>query len=318
MNRTMTGTGIADRPGDEVHEPLRRRACRRTTLTRSPSLRKPAPLSTMRSPASHAARRSRSACRARRRSRRGGARRLLSSLDDEHVAVAVLELTTLASGTMLAGARAEQRSRRARTCRDAAARRPAGRRRRAPVRSLRSRSSARRRESCRANGVPSAVVTLHALARRWISRSRDLGSLAAPFDAAVAQQAQHLGAGLRDLADGHGARGDDAVVGRGDVRELAAAARTSRDRPCRLPRARVPRAPRCAACRDPTATTHPSPTAIARVETPARRSRAPPAPARDWRASTRPPLRAGRRRARTSSWPLRTRSPTSTFTSATR
>ena len=60
-----------------------------------------------------------------------------------------------------------------------------------------------------------------------------LGRLAAPFDAAVAQQAQHLVAGLRDLADGDRARRDDAVVGRRDVRELRAAAATCRDRRAR-------------------------------------------------------------------------------------
>src|SRR5690606_41222543 len=37
--------GVADRPGDEVHPPVA------TTLTRSPSFRKPAPLTTTRSPA---------------------------------------------------------------------------------------------------------------------------------------------------------------------------------------------------------------------------------------------------------------------------
>ena len=42
------GNGIADRPSDEVHEPL----TALLTLTRSPSFRNPAPLLTMRSPAS--------------------------------------------------------------------------------------------------------------------------------------------------------------------------------------------------------------------------------------------------------------------------
>ncbi len=44
------GNRIADRPGDEVHEPAPASGAPSTTRTGSPSLRKPAPLSTMRSP----------------------------------------------------------------------------------------------------------------------------------------------------------------------------------------------------------------------------------------------------------------------------
>ena len=110
------------------------------------------------------------------------------------------------------------RSRRARTCRAEAV---VGREvdideRRAIVRRDRRRDDANRAVERRAIGRNDA----DSLSRSQVLEPR-IRRLAAPLDAAVAQQAEHLVTGLRDLTDRDGARGDHAVVGRYDLGELS-------------------------------------------------------------------------------------------------
>ncbi len=165
--------------------------------------------------------------------------------------------------------------------------------------------------------APSAVVSFTFWPTRDLAHAR-FGNLCAPFDATLAQQAQHLGADLRDLADVDVARGDDAVVGCGDARMAQAQLGSLQFSLVHFDA--------CACCELLAAQLveirlrHDT-RAGQRMRASIRRQRHSPAtlaPARDWRASTRLPQRACLRRGCTSSWPLRTRSPTSTFTAATR
>ncbi len=67
------------------------------------------------------------------------------------------------------------------------------------------------------SSTPSAVVT-RADWPTFTSRMRAFGHFGTPLDAALAQQAQHFAARLRDLADDDRARRDHAVIGRNDAR----------------------------------------------------------------------------------------------------
>ena len=80
-----------------------------------------------------------------------------------------------------------------------------------------SRSSERSVRTLPSSCAPSAVVSFTFWPTLDLAHAR-FGNLCAPFDATLAQQAQHLAADLRNLADVDVARGDDAVIGRGDAR----------------------------------------------------------------------------------------------------
>ncbi len=201
----MTGTGLRI---DQVTKFMSRPAAL-LTLTRSPSFKKPAPLSTMRSPASTPPTTSiDSSCMAPVSTRRRAT--MLSSLEHEHVAVAVgaddaLERHHVGGPVPISiSPRANMPGRNALVGRQIDVDE-----RRAVVRRDRRRDDADRAVERRAVGRHDA----DALPGRQVVEPR-LGRFAAPFDAAVAQQAQHLVAGLRDLADGDRARRDDAVIGR--------------------------------------------------------------------------------------------------------